>query len=113
MAKDPNEILSELFEGMGAVGEEAPELNAAFIQMDQAAYVEGELERKYKEMIGLAIALFTRCEYCMTLHTKQALENGASREEILEACGVAVAFGGSPSMSYLSTTVMNALNEFE
>jgi pyruvate dehydrogenase E2 component (dihydrolipoamide acetyltransferase) len=113
MAKDPNEVLSELFSGMAALGEEAPELNAAFVQMDQAAYVEGELERKYKELIGMAIALFTRCEYCMNLHVKQALSEGASREEILEAAAVAVAFGGSPSMAYLSTTIMNALDAFE
>jgi pyruvate dehydrogenase E2 component (dihydrolipoamide acetyltransferase) len=113
MAKDPSEILSELFEGMGKISEEAPELNAAFVQMDQAAYVEGELERKYKELIGLAVALYARCEYCMTLHTNNALNEGATREEILEACSVAVAFGGSPSMAYLVTTVMNALDEFE
>lgn len=113
MARDPHEILSDLFTGMGALSDEAPELNAAFVQMDQAAYVEGELERKYKEMIGLAIALFTRCEYCMNLHVKQALEEGATREEILEACAVAVAFGGSPAMAYLSTTVKNALDAFE
>ncbi len=113
MTKDPNEVLSELFSGMAALGEEAPELNAAFVQMDQAAYVEGELERKYKELIGLAIGLFTRCEYCMNLHVKQALEEGASREEILEAAAVAVAFGGSPAMAYLSTTIMNALEAFE
>jgi pyruvate dehydrogenase E2 component (dihydrolipoamide acetyltransferase) len=113
MAKDPNELLADMFSGMGELAEETPELNAAFVQMDQAAYVEGELERKYKEMIGLAIALFTRCEYCMTLHVKQALAEGATREEILEACAVSVAFGGSPSMAYLSTTVMNALEAFE
>jgi len=113
MAKDPNEILSDLFSGMEAVGEEAPELNAAFVQMDQAAYVEGELERKYKELIGLAIGLYTRCEYCITMHTKNALAEGATRDEILEAASVAVAFGGSPSMAYLATTLMNALNEFE
>lgn len=113
MAQSPSEKLNDMFKGMGTLGDEAPELSAAFIQMDQAAYVEGELERKYKELIGLAIALFTRCEYCMPLHVKQALENGASREEILEACAVAVAFGGSPSMSYLATTVLDALDEFE
>ena len=35
---------------MAALGDEAPELSAAFVRMDQAAYVEGELERKYKEI---------------------------------------------------------------
>jgi pyruvate dehydrogenase E2 component (dihydrolipoamide acetyltransferase) len=113
MAKDPNELLSEMFSGMKAVGEVVPELNAAFVQMDQAAYVEGELERKYKELIGLAIAVYSRCEYCITLHTKNALNEGANREEILEAASVAIAFGGSPSMAYTSTTLMAALEEFE
>jgi len=113
MLKDPNEILSELGKGMVTLGNEAPELNAAFMRMDQAAYVEGELKRKYKELIGLGIALYARCEYCMNLHVKQALDEGATREEILEACSVAVAFGGSPSMAYLATTVLKALDTFE
>lgn len=113
MAKDPNEILDDLFSGMAEIGDQAPELSAAFVQMDNAAYVEGELDRKTKEMMGLAIAMFTRCEYCMTLHTKQALDNGATRDELLEVIGVAVAFGGSPTMSYAVTTVMKAIDEFE
>jgi pyruvate dehydrogenase E2 component (dihydrolipoamide acetyltransferase) len=113
MARDPNELLDDLNAGFGKLGEDCPELMGAFVKMDQAAYVEAELERKYKELIGLAVALYARCEYCMALHTKQALAEGATREEILEACAVAVAFGGSPSMAYLSTTVMSALEAFE
>lgn len=113
MAKDPMELLGELGQGMAEVAEECPELKAAFMQMDQAAYVDGELERKTKELIGLAIALYSRCEYCINIHVKQALEEGASREEILEAATVAVAFGGSPSFAYLCTSVIKALEAFE
>lgn len=113
MIKDPNEVMTDLGKGMVTLGDEAPELSAAFVRMDQAAYVEGELERKYKELIGLGIALYARCEYCMPLHVKQALNEGATREEILEACSVAVAYGGSPSMAYFATTVLNALDAFE
>lgn len=113
MGKDPNELMADLVKGMTTLGNEAPELSGAFMRMDQAAYVEGELQRKYKELIGLGIALYARCEYCINLHTKQALDEGATREEILEACSVAVAFGGSPSMAYLSTAVLKALDTFE
>jgi AhpD family alkylhydroperoxidase len=113
MAADSVELLSELQEGMGRVQEEAPELVAAFVQTDQAAYVEGELERKYKELIGVGIAVTLRCEYCINIHIKNALAEGASRDEILEAASVAVAFGGSPSMAYVSTSVMKALDAFE
>lgn len=113
MAEDSMDLMSELQAGMGQVQSESPELMAAFVQMDQAAYVEGELERKYKELIGVGIALALRCEYCMNIHVKNALAEGASREEILEAAAVAVAFGGSPAMAYLSTTIMKALDAFE
>ena len=113
MANDPMELVSELQAGIGKVQSESPELTAAFIQMDQAAYVEGELERKHKELIGIGIAVAVRCEYCINLHIKQALEEGATREEILEAAAVAVAFGGSPAMAYVATSVLKALDTFE
>ncbi|MBC7343232.1 MAG: carboxymuconolactone decarboxylase family protein [Clostridia bacterium] len=113
MVRDPNEMMAELGKGMAQIEEECPELSAAFVQMDQAAYVEGELERKYKELIGLAVALYARCEYCINIHVKQALAEGATREEILEAAAVAISFGGSPSMAYLSVNVLKALEAFE
>lgn len=113
MSKDSMELMAELGRGMGQLSEDCPELQAAFIKMDQTAYVDGELDRKVKELIGLGIALYARCEYCMNIHVKQALEEGATREEILEAATVAVAFGGSPSYAYLATTVMQALEAFE
>lgn len=113
MAADSMELLDELNEGMGKLQGEAPELLAAFVQMDQAAYVEGELERKYKELIGLGIAIAVRCEYCINIHIKNALEEGASREEIMEVASVAVAFGGSPAMAHVATTVLKALDSLE
>lgn len=109
----PAELMSVLETGMGQLGDEAPELMAAFIQMDNAAYVEGELERKHKELMAIAISVAVRCPYCITLHVKQCFELGATREEILEAASVGVAFGGSPSMSYTGAVLMPALEEFE
>ncbi|MDF2573078.1 MAG: alkylhydroperoxidase/carboxymuconolactone decarboxylase family protein [Sporomusa sp.] len=113
MSGDSVELVSELQAGIGKVQSESPELVAAFVQMDQAAYVEGELERKVKELIGIGIAVAVRCEYCINIHVKNALEEGASRDEILEAAAVAVAFGGSPAMAYVATTVLKALEAFE
>ena len=113
MSGDSVELVSELQAGISTVQSESPELVAAFVQMDQAAYVEGELERKYKELIGIGIAVAVRCEYCINIHVKNALAEGASRDEILEAAAVAVAFGGSPAMAYVATTVLKALEAFE
>lgn len=107
------QLLTDLAVGMGQLEDEAPELAAAFVQMDNAAYVEGELERKHKELIGIGIAVATRCPYCISIHVKQSFDEGASREEILEAAAVGVAFGGSPAMAYVASVLMPALEEFE
>lgn len=113
MDKNPKELLAELGERMVQLEDEAPELSAAFVRMDQAAYVDGELERKYKELIGLGIAIYAKCEYCINIHIKQALDEGATRDEILEAAAVAVAFGGSPAMAHVAMVVLKALDELE
>lgn len=110
---NPVERMTDLENGMGSLGDEAPELMAAFIQMDNAAYVEGELERKTKELMAIATSVAVRCPYCITLHVRQCFELGANREEILEAASVGVAFGGSPSMSYAAAVLMPALEEYE
>jgi AhpD family alkylhydroperoxidase len=113
MEFDAEQLLNDLVTGMSVVGEEAPELAAAFVQMDNAAYVEGELERKTKELIGIGIAVATRCQYCICIHLKQGLDEGATREEILEAAAVGVAFGGSPAMAYVASTLIPALDQLE
>jgi alkylhydroperoxidase/carboxymuconolactone decarboxylase family protein YurZ len=41
------------------------------------------------------------------------MEQGASREEILEAAGVAVLMGGAPSMAYCARYVMDEVEAFE
>jgi AhpD family alkylhydroperoxidase len=110
---NPVERMTDLEGGMEQLGDAAPELMAAFIQMDNAAYVEGELERRHKELMAIAVSVAVRCPYCITLHVKQCFELGANREEILEAASVGVAFGGSPSMSYTAAVLMPALEEYE
>ncbi|HPR61195.1 MAG TPA: carboxymuconolactone decarboxylase family protein, partial [Prolixibacteraceae bacterium] len=41
-----------------------------------------------------------RCEGCIACHVKDALENGATQQEIVETIGVAVVMGGGPSVVY-------------
>jgi len=38
----------------------------------------------------------------MVYHTKQALSLGATREEIMEACSVAIVMGGGPAISAIA-----------
>ena len=63
--------------------------------------------------MSVAIGCYNRCEYCIVYHSYKALEAGASKEEILEAAMVSVAFGGGPSMAYTVTLLQECIDEFE
>lgn len=43
------------------------------------------IPNKYKELMGLAVAAATRCQFCALFHTESARMFGATEEEIEEA----------------------------
>jgi AhpD family alkylhydroperoxidase len=47
---------------------------------------ETAIPNKYKELIGLAVAAHIKCRYCIYFHTAAARANGATDEELKEAC---------------------------
>jgi AhpD family alkylhydroperoxidase len=53
------------------------------------------------------VAVTTHCDGCIVIHTDLALKAGASREEIAEALGVAVAMNAGAALVY-STRVLDA-----
>ncbi len=58
-------------------------------------------------MIALAVAVTRQCDGCVTVHTDAAVRHGASREEIAEALGVAVAVNAGAALVY-SARVLDA-----
>ncbi|MBD3230583.1 MAG: carboxymuconolactone decarboxylase family protein [Candidatus Lokiarchaeota archaeon] len=74
--------------------------------------VEGALSTKIKELIGVAVSISRHCEFCVPLHVKQALEHGATKEEIIEASMIAGLLGGGPSVIFIKY-VFDALNTFQ
>lgn len=63
---------------------------------------ETKIPNKYKELIGLAVSGATRCRYCQLFHVEAARLNGATEEEIAEACMM-----GAHTMS--ASTFLNAV----
>jgi AhpD family alkylhydroperoxidase len=63
-------------------------------EIEAKALKSGELDQKYKELIGLAISIVSMCYGCVEYHTTQAVEHGATRAEIAETVAVAVVMGG-------------------
>lgn len=68
-----------------------------FLAMEQAAYSDGALAKKHKELIAVGISVVTNCESCMQWHIEQAAAAGASFEEIFEAIEVSIEMGGGPA----------------
>src|SRR4051812_27292008 len=65
----------------------APEVHDAFQTFSQKVFAEGALPAKTKQLIAVAVAHVTQCPYCIKGHTKAALRQGATREELMEAIG--------------------------
>ena len=53
---------------------------------------------KRGKLISLAVAVTTHCDGCIVVHTDAALKAGATREEISEALGVAVAMNAGAAL---------------
>lgn len=68
----------------------APEIEKAFQAFSKAAFADGALQPKVKQLIAVAVAHTTQCPYCIRSHTMGALRDGATEREIMEAIWVAV-----------------------
>jgi AhpD family alkylhydroperoxidase len=82
----------------------APEIHDAFQAFSQKVFADGALAGKTKQLIAVAVAHVTQCPYCIKGHTKAALRQGATREELMEAIWVAAEMraGGAYAHSVLA-----------
>ncbi|WP_231610161.1 carboxymuconolactone decarboxylase family protein [Rhodococcus sp. CX] len=70
----------------------APEMGAAVAAFNSAVFTgPGDIPRKYRELIAIAVALTTQCESCIRFHTEDALALGATEEELAEVTYIAAA----------------------
>lgn len=88
-----------------AMKREAPAVTRAFGSFFQSLMGPGALTVREKELIALAIAIADRCAPCMFLHVEKCLKSGATREQILEAAGVAVVMQGGPAYTHVPEIV--------
>lgn len=87
-----------------------PDVMKAFGELHKAGVATRALDNKTKELIALAISVVMRCDDCITHHIHDALEAGATREEMADALGTAILMGGGPSMLY-AAHAMEALDQ--
>jgi AhpD family alkylhydroperoxidase len=90
---------------------EAPVLYESFDEMLKRVYQEGALPLKHKELMAVAASVATRCVPCLANHASNAVAAGATRQEVLEAAGVGVEFGGGPAFIVVRDNLLEFLDE--
>ncbi|MDI3504223.1 MAG: hypothetical protein PWP64_1159 [Candidatus Cloacimonadota bacterium] len=76
-----------------------------FFALDHAAYEDGVIPPKYKEMMGLACSMVLRCDDCISYHLDQCQALGVTKAELQEVLNIALIVGGSIVIPHLRRAV--------
>lgn len=85
-----------------------------FFALDNKAYINGALPAKTKELMGLSASMVLRCNDCIFYHIDRSIQEGATREELMETFNVALLVGGSiviPHLRYAFEVMCEILGE--
>ena len=94
---DYREYYKHLEEGLTQLGSELSGPMGGFARLHRKALEDGALSGKTKDLIALAISIAVHCEGCIAYHVHDAIEAGATRQELLETVGVTILMGGGPA----------------
>jgi len=79
------------------ITEWSEELGEKFFDYYGKVFEEGALSAREKSLIALAVSHVVKCPYCIDAYTKDGLQRGITREEMMEAvhAGAAIESGAS------------------
>lgn len=69
--------------------------------LDTNAYMEGALDVKTKELLGLVASVVLRCDDCVKYHLETCYKVGLTKEEVMEALGIGTLVGGTIVIPHL------------
>lgn len=69
--------------------------------LDTNAYTEGALDVKTKELLGLVASAVLRCDDCVKYHLETSHKLGLTKEQVVEALGIATLVGGTIVIPHL------------
>jgi AhpD family alkylhydroperoxidase len=96
-ASHGKEVLRELTPLHRNLRRAIPQVYEGFGTLSRAAFAEGALDRRTKELIALAIGVVEGCDGCIASHGQAAARAGATRQEAAEAIGVTFLMHGGPA----------------
>ena len=83
MLEDNNKIIKRIF------------------NLDTNTYMDGALNKKTKELLGLGNSMVLRCDDCVRYHLEECHKLGLSKEEVVEAMSVSLLIGGTIVIPHL------------
>jgi AhpD family alkylhydroperoxidase len=108
MVSDWNEYQKEIGARFAEFMKVTPDSVRGYQTLSNANSRTTHLGEKTRQLISLAVAVTTRCDGCIIVHTEAALKAGATKDEIAEALGVATAMSTGAALTY-SLRAMDAL----
>ena len=93
---------------LGPLSKLKPDAMKAFGAFDAAAMADGAVSKKTKELVAVAVALTTQCQYCLTIHTEMAKKAGATEEELAEITFVAAALRAGAAVTHGANHVIGS-----
>jgi AhpD family alkylhydroperoxidase len=82
-----------------------PDLVKAYAGLHHANSKSAHLDAKTRELIALAVSVTLRCDGCINAHTDAAVKAGATKEEMIDAMGMAIMVNAGATMVYAARMV--------
>ncbi len=101
LATDMNLQYDQFMDLIKTAGEVDHGYAKALMEFVHQAEKPGALSTKIKELISIALSVTAHCTFCIAFHTKNAIAEGATKQEICEAGLVAGLMGGGPAVAHL------------
>ncbi|HLF52427.1 carboxymuconolactone decarboxylase family protein [Flavobacterium sp.] len=98
LVKDFNEYRSVMNEKLLA---DNNKIVKRIFNLDTNAYAAGALDVKTKELLGLVASAVLRCDDCIKYHLETSHKEGVTKEEMMEAMGIATLVGGTIVVPHL------------
>ncbi len=96
----------------GKITDWQEDLGTKFFEYYNSVFQEGALTAREKSLIALAVAHTERCPYCIDAYTKDGLQRGITKEEMMEAVHVGAAIQSGASLVH-GVQMMNKVNKLD
>jgi len=96
----------------GRITEWSESLGEKFFDYYNSVFNEGALTPREKSLIALAVAHTEMCPYCIDAYTKDGLERGITKEEMMEAVHVGAAIKSGATLVH-GVMMMNKVNKLD